>query len=74
VFDLEIIDESLKPTAGEELDAYFSETVKCFSFSVTSSHPGAKKNQSMKYNLNVPQDDLEDSLNQRVSNPSENTS
>jgi hypothetical protein len=75
VFDLEIVDESLKPTAGEELDADFSETVKCFSFSVTSQNPPVKKNQSMKYNLNMPQvDDLEDSLNQRVSNPSESPS
>ena len=39
VFDMEMIDDCLKPTAGEEidadLDADFSETVKCFSFSVT---------------------------------------
>ena len=36
---MEMIDDCLKPTAGEEidadLDADFSETVKCFSFSVT---------------------------------------
>ena len=42
VFDMEIMDESLKPTAGEEidadLDADFSETVKCFSFSVTGQN------------------------------------
>jgi hypothetical protein len=35
VFDLEIIDEFQKPTSGEEIDADFSETVKCFSFNMT---------------------------------------
>lgn len=32
---MEVPEDKLKPTAGEELDADFSETVKCFSFSVT---------------------------------------
>lgn len=84
VFDMEIIDESVKPTAGDLMDADlgadFSETVKCFSFSLTGQNkigaePNSQKNASVKYNLNLPQvDDLEDSLNQRVSNSSLNNS
>jgi hypothetical protein len=38
VFDLEIVDHSLRPTAGEELDADFSETVKCFSFNISGEN------------------------------------
>jgi hypothetical protein len=66
VFDLEFIEDPLKPTAGEELDADFTDAVKCFSFSVTGSSKlpyQANKNLSVKYELNVPVDDFDDSIN-----------
>jgi hypothetical protein len=63
---MEIIDEFQKPTSGEEIDADFSETVKCFSFNVTGESKITMpklKNKSVKYKLNVPVDEFEDSIN-----------